>query len=76
MECAPSFGNQQKPKLLNGEGNAEGKEDDIERKKPNYLERKPSYFDEEKGERLTRNKTREATFTAIGTLFMGIRAPL
>ena len=44
-----------------GEEKAEGKKRDV----PNYLERKPGYFDEEKGERMTRNKTRNATTVQI-----------
>lgn len=63
-ECVPTFGNQLRVIPLDEpttvgceEEKAEGKKRDV----PNYLERKPSYFDEEKGEWLTRNKTRNAT---------------
>ena len=71
----PSFGYHLKIIPLEDEANVECKQDDVEKKKPNYLERKPSYFDEEKGGRSTRNKTRAATMFPIGTQYGEIRAP-
>ena len=64
--------------ILGEVADAEGEEGETEKKKrdvPNYLERTPSYFDEGKGERLTRNKTMGATSGVLGTQSGEIRAP-